>query len=111
MTIQYWIDTRGLQSRVKTHFERIAFGFESRKEEVLGRELESSGFPVEQLIEHYWKTCREDSILKYAVETAVKNTKHPEKVEWAKQFVRHHIISMFGYMIKYRTWKTQTPGS
>jgi hypothetical protein len=100
VAVQYWATGTNLQSRIKTHIERSDHNFSSRQEHVLSARLAASGFPMERLVQHFWETCKRNHTLKFAIETAVLACKREGRTDWAKEFVKSHIISLCGAMAK-----------
>ena len=100
MVVQYWVMGTDLESRVKAHTQKSADEFQSRQEKVLSARLQSTGFPMERLVQHFWDTCKRDQVLRFAIETATLSCKSADRPAWVKEFIKSHIISVCSSMAK-----------
>jgi hypothetical protein len=102
--IQYWASKYDLSSPIKAHVLNVGSDrFHHKNEYTLGKTLESTGFPVDKLIENYWLYCKNQPVLKFSIELATKSWKDVNKVSVTKEFINKYITELCGACVKEAT--------
>lgn len=100
-SVQYWVSRTKLAPYIERHVNAVGIQkFSSKKEQVLAKELQDTGFPFDKLVEKYWTYTGENDVLKYMIKSAVRASKKPDRVGWAKQFISQYLAELCGSMVR-----------
>jgi len=102
--IKYWMDPdiKMFKDKILSIYHDHPEDFDSKSEIRLGT-ITARYAPIDKIIDHFWIASHNDKVIKFMIEMAVTQRKDSDirgNMVWAKDFVRHSILSEFGSWIK-----------